>query len=657
MKPSEINDYQRAIREALSLLGKENLSLIAHGSSFPSASGEDTGMGSPNAQGAKDLVQFVKTMGFNSIQLGPAGKTKGVDASPYTATCFSNNPLFIELKALVSDPQWCGILSQETFDTIVQNHPNPNTNRTAYGYLYPAQEQALKEAFQTFQAKRQQIDTLPAEEQTRLRDLDARFQDFKSEQAEWLENDALYEALTALHGNDYWPVWPQELDKRLLNPATPEEAAAAQARIQEVKAQQAEVMEGYAFTQFIADAQKTAMQSYNEATGVHMLADRQVAFSDRDVWAYQSVFLDGFSLGAPPDYFSEDGQSWGFPIIDPRKIVAEDGTLLEGGKLLKTLFSKLFRENRGGVRIDHIIGLVDPWVYPQGQLPKIEEGAGRLYSSPEHPVLGAFSRVSTQDLDPEETPDAEGWIRTLTPEQVEQYATVLRLVIQAAEEQGLDKNAIICEDLGTLTTPVKQVMETLGLSGMRVTQFVDPNKPNHLYRGKNVGPNEWIMAGTHDNEPLATWTDRLFETNQTAPHLKNLSEDLLPANASEQDREALRAQMSASPKALVAAKFAELFASASKHVQVFFADFLGIRETYNRPGTSGDQNWSLRIPNNFETFYYDQLANNDGMNLPEILLLAMKSRGPAFLQDNASLVASLERYQEILKQPNTVLQA
>ena len=44
----------------------------------------------------------------------------------------------------------------------------------------------------------------------------------------------------------------------------------------------------------------------------------------------------------------------------------------------------MFHENPGGVRIDHIVGLIDPWVYKKGKKPMPEQGAGRLYSSPEH---------------------------------------------------------------------------------------------------------------------------------------------------------------------------------------------------------------------------------------------------------------------------------
>ena len=87
----------KLVAEALKALGKENLALIIHGSSFPSANGEDTGFGTFNSKSGHSLIDYASGI-FNAIQLGPAGKTKSSDSSPYTGTIFSGNPLlFINL--------------------------------------------------------------------------------------------------------------------------------------------------------------------------------------------------------------------------------------------------------------------------------------------------------------------------------------------------------------------------------------------------------------------------------------------------------------------------------------------------------------------------------------------------------------------------------
>ena len=123
----------KTIQKALKALNKKNFALIMHGGSFPAADGENTGFGTINSNGGKAIIDFASGI-FNAIQLGPAGKTKSCDASPYTGTIFSGNPLFIDLKQLTT-PEWHSILSNETFEDIVANNPNKNTAKPAYSYI------------------------------------------------------------------------------------------------------------------------------------------------------------------------------------------------------------------------------------------------------------------------------------------------------------------------------------------------------------------------------------------------------------------------------------------------------------------------------------------------------------------------------------------
>src|SRR5574344_1105449 len=149
---------------------------------------------------------------------------------------------------------------------------------------------------------------------------------------------------------------------------------------------------------------------------------------------------------------------------NPERLYHADGSLGEGGQLMKKLFKKMFKENKGGVRIDHIVGLIDPWVYKAGRKPKIEEGAGRLYSSPEHEFLSKFAVITEDNLNLEVFADKEQRVKNLTKKQVKMYARLIeKIVIAAAKEEGLNKNAIVCEDLGTLTNPVAAVLKQYGL--------------------------------------------------------------------------------------------------------------------------------------------------------------------------------------------------
>ena len=612
----------KLVSEALKVLGKENLALIIHGSSFPSTIGEDTGFGTFNSEAGHELIDYASGI-FNAIQLGPAGKTKCKDSSPYTGTIFSGNPLFIDLKQL-TEKKWDCILSDETFNNIVISNPKQNQGRTAYSYIINAQNEALKEAWGNFK-KKEKGGILGSH-------LMKEFEHFKKENSFWLENDSLYEALSIENGGDYWYSWKNDTDKRLLNPKNDEEKKIFASRIEDIKKKYEDEIEFYKFCQFVLEKQNEETKKFALSKGIKMIADRQVAFSDRDAWAYQSLFLDGWYLGCPPDYFSKDGQAWGFPVMDPEKMFNADGTLGEGGILMKHLYKKMFQENPGGVRIDHIVGLIDPWVYKAGKKPMCEEGAGRLYSSPEHPELSKYAIARKEDLDWTLEADKEKRVKSLSDEQITLYGRLIeKIVIAAAKECGLDKNAIVCEDLGTLTNPVDAVMKKYGLQGMRLTQFVVPEKPEHPYRCKNITENVWNMVGTHDNNPIAKWAESMINTHEGYLHAKNLVEDLF---AEADNKDDIIVRLTNDKEYLTFVKLTEIFASKAKNVQIFFTDFFQIKETYNTPGTSGDQNWSLRLPNN----YQDAL---EPIDLQAILKAAIIARGSEFASKHKSLLDKL----------------
>ena len=603
-----------SIKEALKVLGKENLALIIHGSSFPAIDGEDTGFGTFNSTSGHALIDYASNI-FNAIQLGPAGKTKSSDSSPYCGTIFSGNPLFIDLKQLTTK-EWGEILSIETFKKIVRENPKQNSGRTAYSYISKAQLEALKEAWDNFKTSKL---------------LKKEFEKFKKENSFWLEKDSLYEALSIENGGDFWYIWKNEVDKNLLNPKSEEEKKIYEKRISEIKEKYSDEIEFYSFCQFVLEIQNEATKKFALKKGIKMIADRQVAFSDRDAWAYQSLFLDGWFLGCPPDYFSKNGQAWGFPVMDPEKMFNADGSLGEGGILMKNLYKKMFKENPGGVRIDHIVGLIDPWVYKVGKKPMCEDGAGRLYSSPEHPELSKYAIARNEDLDWTLEADKEKRVKSLSDEQIKLYGRLIeKIVIGAAKDCGLDKNSIVCEDLGTLTNPVAAVMEKYELQGMRLTQFVVPEKPAHPYRCKNITENVWNMVGTHDNNPIETWAESMINTHEGYLHAKNLVEDLF---AEAENKDDIIVRLTQDKDYLTFVKLTEIFASKAKNVQIFFTDFFKIKETYNTPGTSGDQNWSLRLPNNFEEI--------TPIDLCALLKAAIIARGKDFATKHAVLIEKL----------------
>lgn len=610
----------KTIKKALTALGKKNFVFIMHNGSFPAAAGENTGFGTINSDGGKEFINYAAGL-FDAIQMGPAGKTKKSDSSPYTGTIFSNNPLFIDLKQLTTS-KWHKILSEVTFNEIVENNPNKGKNRTSYSYITIKQSQAMMEAYKNF---------------VKLNDkqLNKEFNKYKLENDSWLDKDSLYEAFSLENGSDYWPIWKNKQDKNIFNPKSNEEKIEFAKRIDEISKKYAQEIDEYKFEQFILYKQNLETRKLAESKNIKMIADRQVAFSDRDCWAYQSLFLEGWCLGCPPDYFSKDGQAWGFPVVNPEKLFNSDGSLGDAGILMKNLYKKMFHENPGGVRIDHIVGLIDPWVYKKGKKPMPEQGAGRLYSSPEHEELKKYAIAKLEDLDTTLTSDKEKRVKTLTEEQIKLYGRFIeKIVIAAAKEEGLTKDSIVCEDLGTLTNPVAAVMKDYDLLGMKLTQFTVPTEEDDPYRCKNITPRSWAMIGTHDNQPVTVWANSLIHTHEGYLHVKNLVDDLF---SEEQDKDSIIVKMTNDADFLKETKLVELFACKAENIQIFFTDFFNMKETYNVPGTSGDKNWSLRLPDNYKEM--------QTINLPLLLKKAIIARGKEFANKNQKLIEELDEIQ------------
>ena len=610
----------KTIKKALTALGKKNFIFIMHNGSFPAAAGENTGFGTINSDGGKEFINYAAGL-FDAIQMGPAGKTKKSDSSPYTGTIFSNNPLFIDLKQLTTS-KWHKILSEATFNEIVENNPNKGKNRTSYSYITIKQSQAMMEAYKNF---------------VKLNDkqLNKEFNKYKLENDSWLDKDSLYEAFSLENGSDYWPIWKNKQDKNIFNPKSNEEKIEFAKRIDEISKKYAKEIDEYKFEQFILYKQNLETRKLAESKNIKMIADRQVAFSDRDCWAYQSLFLEGWCLGCPPDYFSKDGQAWGFPVVNPEKLFNSDGSLGDAGILMKNLYKKMFHENPGGVRIDHIVGLIDPWVYKKGKKPMPEQGAGRLYSSPEHEELKKYAIAKLEDLDTTLTSDKEKRVKTLTEEQIKLYGRFIeKIVIAAAKEEGLTKDSIVCEDLGTLTNPVAAVMKDYDLLGMKLTQFTVPTEEDDPYRCKNITPRSWAMIGTHDNQPVTVWANSLIHTHEGYLHVKNLVDDLF---SEEQDKDSIIVKMTNDADFLKETKLVELFACKAENIQIFFTDFFNMNETYNVPGTSGDKNWSLRLPDNYKEM--------QTINLPLLLKKAIIARGKEFANKNQKLIEELDEIQ------------
>ncbi|HET9061949.1 MAG TPA: 4-alpha-glucanotransferase, partial [Candidatus Binatia bacterium] len=77
-------------------------------------------------------------------------------------------------------------------------------------------------------------------------------------------------------------------------------------------------------------------------------------------WGERAAFADGVVLGAPPDDYSDEGQSWGIAPLLPRSLRSTRY------RHLRRLLSANFRR-AGALRIDHAMGLVRQFWVPEGQ--------------------------------------------------------------------------------------------------------------------------------------------------------------------------------------------------------------------------------------------------------------------------------------------------
>ena len=148
---------------------------------------------------------------------------------------------------------------------------------------------------------------------------------------------------------------------------------------------------------------------------------------------------------------------------------------------------------------------------------------------------------------------------------------------------------VLLKDVATL--------EKYGLQGMKLVQFVVAEEEDHPYRCKNITPNSWAMVGTHDNEPIRMWADSVVNTAEVDPHVDNLMQDLFETF---ENKDEIKHELYTDGQFLAFAKLVEIFASKAENIQIFFTDFFGINQVYNKPGTSGDPNWTLRLSEDFK---------------------------------------------------------
>jgi len=565
-------ESQSLLRDALARLGIERLVLSVHQASFP-ASDDDLGHGAPYSKRAVDFARFAAGIGFNGLMLGPAGVVSPANDSPYDASIFSREVMSLSFARLVEE----GLLDARALDRAVRERcAGERVDR-------PSARRAANELLA-------RIDGGPFAERV------ARFR----ASSPWLGAEAEYESVAAAVGHDDWTRWPQ---------APPRDRVAG---------------ERFELGQLLAAEQHAEFRRAVNAMGLRVYADMQVGMGHRDRKLFGPLLLAGYALGAPPSRTNPEGQPWGYPLFDP--------TQLAPGGAARALFEQrldLLLRDHDGLRVDHPHGLVCPWVYRTDladPLRAVQAGA-RLHESPDlpdHPALRRYARVRPEQIDASVTRYDDRRVRWLEAPQIDAYATAFDLIVARARAHGVSARDLCAEVLSTCPVPLRAVLTRHGLGRFRVTQKARVDIPEDVYRSDNADAMDWVMVGNHDTDPLTLLTERWHATPEASRRAEYLARRLCP---SERERAPMAVAIAQDTQAMAQAMFADLFVGPARQVLVFWADLFGVREVYNRPGVVHPDNWTLRVPRDFEHAYAQATRHGAAPSLPSALATALRARG------------------------------
>lgn len=748
LTPLEKIQARVAIQESKKQMGIEHIDLVTHTQSLPSFKDEDTGIGvwAPSA-GTKSYIDFAYENGIDGILIEPAGVISPPLYSPYDSSAYSKK-MAVDLKELTTE-KWGKLLPYEVFESVVQNKnyevvvpENPNSkekdgktivktfepDQVIYDYALPAQYKAVEVAYDNM---------IQNQNDEKISSIQKDFEQFKTKNASWLDNDAIYYVLYQTHGDFDYENWENELDKVLMDKSdTRFSDEEKEKRLDEIKTNHKKDLEVYKFMQFVVNSQQKEIADYasniskiklqeerdilakayvdkiishetfaklfdaNEANtkGVSIIADKPIGFSSMDIWGNPQIFTKDEFVGAPPDVFSADGQAWGFKFIPREKMFNEDGSLAEGGKYLKNLYTKTFEENLGGVRIDHVLGLIDPWTYkenPKGamggsrylfktmlngelkELQKFGFNEETILGVPD-PINGILEKNSENRklLKEKGISDFDGAKKVLLKniDNVKaQYSKMLtdivlpagrEVVSKRAEEKGeklspeeLNKEVaslLIAEDMGVLTTPLTWVMKDLGLFGMRHARYSDPYNKKHIYRECNKAEQgHYWMVGTHDDDIYLNQV-KSYDNKEAKAHAKYLTSELGISKKPLMEMN--------NPWIVAKAKIARLFLGdknpkTPNNIILNWLDVFNSKHRYNTPGILDKSlNWNRRIPNETpydEKYYNETLPNGEGISVAESLKMAMEAMDGKFRKENKELIQTLsETIDKLNEKPN-----
>jgi len=405
--------------------GYRGSGLLLHVTSLPSAYGiGDVG---PVAVAWIDRLAQAGQSWWQMLPLGPTGYGN----SPYQSlSSFAANGLLVS-------PDW--LIEDELLrPSDVQGGPFPRDN-VDYSAVIPFKIGLLAKAWGNQRAGARP-DLLPA------------FQQFRKDQAHWLEDYALFRALKVKFGGAFYLDWPAELAQRNAD------------ALDRARRELADPIDQVCFAQFLLSRHAERLNAYAHSKGVSLIGDLPffVSPDSSDVWAHPEFFLlderrrPRVVAGVPPDYFSATGQLWGNPIYD------WDALRQSGYGWCISRYRALLAQV-DVIRLDHFRGFAAAWHVPAGA-PTAE--TGKWVAGPGADFLHAV-------------------------------------------QKELGTLPFIAEDLGTITPDVYAIRDEFGLPGMRVLQFAFDGKADNPYLPENYNRNTVVYTGTHDNPTTRGWFEDL----------------------------------------------------------------------------------------------------------------------------------------------------
>lgn len=382
----------------------------------------------------------------------------------------------------------------------------------------------------------------------------AEFDAFRTDAGDSVEDHARFETmhawLRAQGMNGDWRSWPE----RFRDPRGPAIAEFAQQHAQEVGF--------HAFLQWQAAKGLQHAQDCARAAGmaIGIISDLAVGAdpAGSQAWSRQQQMLNGLSVGAPPDVLGPTGQNWGLGAFSPVALKRH------GYQAYIEMLRSAFR-HAGGVRIDHVLGLMRLWLVPDG-LPATE---------------GAYLRFPFEDL--------------------------LRLI---ALESWRHRAVVIGEDLGTIPQGFPERLARERMLGIRVLYF---QRDWHGY----MPPQRWsheamATTTTHDLPTVAGWwQERDISWRAQLDMLGEHGDEAREREQRGNDRAALwqamreagcldgRAHEAPPPPAQPPVDEALAFVgkTAAPLAMIPVEDLLALEEAPNLPGTIDQHpNWRRRLP-------------------------------------------------------------